>query len=312
MKKLIQTILSIGIISAAIFFLYMNWDLFYAVRDINYKFFLFILFYAYISYLSIALAFKYQIQVFNIKLPFKEWFGLSATNTMYNYFLPARGGFVARAYYLNKKYGFEYSKYISLLSGAFLIGFLISSFTAITCLIMLYLIYGAMYAQLLYVSIALFIGTLISILIFWHFPTKFIRTPWRRLTEFFFNIITGLRFFQNSKKALFMVMITHFSMILFLGLRLYFAFLALGVEVNFLYIVVVQSLVAFSMVISLTPGNLGIKEGIIGLLATMMGIPLSDAIMAAAIDRAVAMIIVFTFGGIYHFVLLREPLEKVT
>lgn len=34
--------------------------------------------------------------------------------------------------------------------------------------------------------------------------------------------------------------------------------------------------------------------------------PLKEAIMAAAIDRAVAMIIVFTLGGIYHFVLMRE------
>jgi len=64
------------------------------------------------------------------------------------------------------------------------------------------------------------------------------------------------------------------------------------------------------MVFSITPGNIGIKEGIISILSTMMGIPISDAIMAAAIDRAVAMIIVFIFGGIYHFVLMRKLEEN--
>jgi uncharacterized protein (TIRG00374 family) len=197
------------------------------------------------------------------------------------------------------------------LSGALLIGFLISSFSAVMSLIMIFFIYGAVYVQLLYLSLALFIGTFMGILIFWFLPTNFIKYPSRRLTDFFFNIIKGLQYFQNSKKTLALVMSIHFVTILFFGLRLYFAFLALGVEVNFLYIVVVQSLVAFTMVVSLTPGNLGIKEGIIGMLATMMDIPLSDAIMAAAIDRSVAMVIVFIFGGIYHFVLLREPLKKV-
>jgi uncharacterized protein (TIRG00374 family) len=312
-KKLgfFKNVFSIFIVILGICYLYKYQDQLSLLKSVNLLSFFLLLVYGFFSYLIIALAFKYQIRIFNIKLPFREWFGLTATNTMYNYFLPARGGFLARAYYLKKKYGFEYSKYISLLSGALLIGFLISSFSAVMSLIMIFFIYGAVYVQLLYLSLALFIGTFMGILIFWFLPTNFIKYPSRRLTDFFFNIIKGLQYFQNSKKTLALVMSIHFVTILFFGLRLYFAFLALGVEVNFLYIVVVQSLVAFTMVVSLTPGNLGIKEGIIGMLATMMDIPLSDAIMAAAIDRSVAMVIVFIFGGIYHFVLLREPLKKV-
>ena len=60
------------------------------------------------------------------------------------------------------------------------------------------------------------------------------------------------------------------------------------------------------MVFSITPGNIGIKEGIIGLLSSMVGVNMPEAIFAATIDRVIAIIVTFVFGLYYSKILLSD------
>ena len=63
------------------------------------------------------------LNAFNIKQPFKEWFGLSFVNTLFNYLLPFKVGTVVKATYLKKKYDFAISHSASILVFATLVGF---------------------------------------------------------------------------------------------------------------------------------------------------------------------------------------------
>jgi uncharacterized membrane protein YbhN (UPF0104 family) len=67
--------------------------------------------------------------------------------------------------------------------------------------------------------------------------------------------------------------------------------------------------VAFSMVFSFTPGNIGIKEGIIGLSSNLLGISYDQALVGAILDRIIALLIVFSLGLFFsHKLLFRTKL----
>ena len=52
------------------------------------------------------------------------------------------------------------------------------------------------------------------------------------------------------------------------------------------------------MILSLTPGNFGVSEGVIGFSENMLGIPLSTALSAAMLDRLISVIIAAIIVGI--------------
>jgi len=97
-----------------------------------------------------------------------------------------------------------------------------------------------------------------------------------------------------------------------MALKLYWAFGAMGISVGFYNILIIQSLTNFSTVISVTPGNLGIKEGIIGSFAFVLNIPVADAVFAATIDRGISMVVTFILGIWFSRVLLSKYSTDVT
>ena len=80
----------------------------------------------------------------------------------------------------------------------------------------------------------------------------------------------------------------------------------MGVNVDFFTVLIIRSLVVFSMVISLTPGNFGISEGIIAFLAYQSGIDIEVAVLVATLDRFFSIMLNVVLGIFYHFKLIKE------
>ncbi len=304
--NLLKVLFSIIFIGASVYYVIMNWAIFSAIGNISIVILFCLIGYAFVSLIFVALTFKYQMKLFNINLKFKEWFGLTITNTMYNYILPARSGFVARAIYMKNKYSFDYSKYISFVSGAFIISFLTAAFLAFVIQIIKYAIYRTLDNELFFISLTLLVVTFACFIVLWKTKQVTIETKWVRLNKILNNIIAGFLQFKSSPILLLKVVIINFITIIALALRLYFSFIVINIDVHFGDVVLIQAILTFSIIISFTPGNLGVKEGVITIMGMIIGIPPQDAILAAAIDRTISMINIFLFGLIYHFVLLQE------
>ncbi|MCF7889456.1 MAG: flippase-like domain-containing protein, partial [Victivallales bacterium] len=291
-KKTFYSFVLIGLL----LFIYWNTELFYSLRHISFLdlilLFLFGLSAIYIN----STQFRYLAEVFDMRLKFKEWFGLSVTNTMHNYYTPARGGTALKAFYLKKAHNLAYSSFISLTAGTYLFGFFLASLSAVFFILISCLLYQQFYETVFLISITLAAATAVigffSLKI--EFSAVFKKIP--RLHKFVLNVEKGLSFFKKNKKLLVKILLFKFLFIVIMAIKLYWAFKAVGIETNLVNILIVQSLVVFSMVLSLTPGNLGIREGIIGLLAAMLDIPLKEAVLGALVDRAVMMCIVIFLG----------------
>lgn len=258
------------------------------------------------TFFFLAIQFKLLVEIFYLNLRFKEWFGLTVINTMISYYTPARGGLIARAYYLNRKYDLSYSKYISLVGGSYAINFMVASLGIIFFSAFSALLRGAWNLKILGVGTVLLMATmaLCALLLTCSSRIVFIKTG--RIYNVLNNFMEGLNLFIKHPFMVLKISFIQFFLIIIMGAKLYWSFKATGRAVEFTDILVVQSFVVFSMIVSITPGNLGIKEGIIGLLASHLGVPFADAILAASIDRGISMLITFLLGMSYSKILIEN------
>jgi hypothetical protein len=304
MSKKYQYIILLILGGGALWYGYANRELFLNLKKISFPDLLVLGLLVFVSHILNGYRFKYLMRVFKINLNFREWFGLSICNSMFNYYLPARGGIVVRAYYLKNKYKFSYSFYTSLLTGSYIITLFLSAITGLLLTLLFKFIHGVLYEKLLaifvmLISLILIITALLILSL--KIGRNFDNEKLNNLTS---NIRKGLYFFRDNKKLIVIFSALYLISIFILGARLFICFSAIDIKVLFLQTFIISSLTAFSMVLSLTPANLGIKEGVITLSAYLFGIYANEAMLVALIDRAVAVILIFSLGLIFSRILL--------
>lgn len=302
--KYIKVILYLLTLVGIGLFLYFKRDDIHYLVEIRFTELLLLFIVGFITVFLNSLLFQKTIQIFKLNLPFREWFGLTVTNTMYNYLLPARGGMAVRAIYMKNNYKFSYSEYISFTAGSYLIDLFIASLFATGMGIILFLVDDINNIAFFYISAGLLIVISALIFILYKFDPQRINEG-NRIFAILKNIAIGLKHFKEARNLVFNIMFIQVGLILAMSLRLFIAYIALDVSVNFAKLVLITSLVSFSMVFSITPGNIGIKEGIVGLSYTLLDISFDQAILGALLDRVVAMIIVFGIGLVYSRILIR-------
>jgi len=296
-------------IIAIIFFLYIKRDNLIYLTQCN-KLNVFLLFIVALIPISInALLFYNNISIFNISLPFKKWYGLSVSYTMYNYILPVRGGIALRAMYLKQNNCFPYSQYISFTAGTYILNLFIAAFIA-SFLSFIFVLKGYLNKLIFfYISICLLILSVIFIILLYKLNPEKISNK-NRIFTFIKKATLGIEKFKYKPKKIRNLIIIHIGFILASSLRLFIAYHILGINVSYSKLVLINSLVAFSMIFSITPGNIGIKEGILGISASLLEIPLNQALLGAVLDRIVVIIEVFILGVVFSRVLLKDLTVK--
>ncbi|MFW5799563.1 MAG: lysylphosphatidylglycerol synthase transmembrane domain-containing protein [Spirochaetota bacterium] len=306
LKKYFKFIFYIFILAGIGIYLYLNKGDLTKLLELKYQNMILLFIISSFVTLMLAVEYKYTMYVFNIKLRFKEWFGLTIINTMFNLFMPARSGMVVRAMYLKNRYDFSYSHYVSLIAGSYVIFFYATGIVGLILSIILYMCGIYTDIKIILIFTGLLGITIIGTLILFIFIKANIKLKSEKINNAIIKIKEGLNYFKNNKKLIFIISGLHLLFYVFMGLRLYWVYKSIGVDVEYTGIYIVVLITGFSMIISLTPGNIGIKEGIIGLSATLLGIPLNIAILGAAIDRIVEVIIVLILGSIFSRILLKD------
>lgn len=252
-----------------------------------------------------ALRFRYLLEVFELVVPFREWFGLTVCNAMFSYYLPVRGGGALRAVYLKHRYGFPYSRYASLLAGSTLICFSLSAAVGLTSLTLLSLVAGERFPRLFWVVLALLAASVGGMALLGLCGGRRIGTPSTRLNAVIVNFTDGLPRYRTGGRPVVLFGLFHLLSLLLLAVRLWLAFLAIGIAAGPLRVLVMQSLASCSLVLSATPGNIGITEGIVVSAAGLMKVPADTAALAALLDRAVVVTVVFALGTLFGHLVLR-------
>jgi glycosyltransferase 2 family protein len=240
---------------------------------------------------------KFLMKPFQIKLKNNEAFGLAIITNFYNLITPFRGGAAARAIYLKKKHDFPYVNFLATLSAIYILIFLVSSLIGIFSMLTLI---EKSYPILLALSI--FTIFLLSIIIF----SPKIKENNNKWSNRFIKVINGWHLIKNNKKIITITIIISLIQVFLIALNNLLAYNIFGIEITLAKALFIAAISNLSIIIAITPGNLGIGDAINVFTANIIGIPLTEAIAATILLRAVNLIIIFILGPIYSYKLIKK------
>lgn len=304
-KKIFQILVLIVLIIWFAFYFYQHIEEFKQLKIVNIVYFL-PLFFLFIFFLiNNGLVLKYLLEPFQIKLKFKEWFGLSVVTTMGNFLTPFRGGAGARAIYLKTKHGFPYSYFLSTLLGIYIIVFLVNSLVGLLTMILLYFFYGIFNIIIFIIFLCLFLF-LLGIVIF---SPKIKETKYPFINKFI-NVINGWHLIKSNKKIIVVTGLISLVNVVIMVLVMFLEFRVFGINISLLDALFLSIVSALSLFISITPGALGIREVVIAFTATVINIPISQALAVSILDRAIGLAFIFILGPIFSYILMNQKIKK--
>jgi len=224
-----------------------------------------------------------------------ESFYISIISSFANYFIPLQGGAVIRSVYLKKTLQFPYTHFIATLYGNYIVIFGVNALFAIITLLLIHIIYAAVpIALFLFFSLILF-GMLVLVFLRIRFiPEKAGASKLgRKFLEVVSRILNGWKMISGDKNLL--ITFVLITVVNFLVMTFIYAieFFALAVESNLLTILLYNCLAGVSLLISFTPGALGIKEGIYFVTSEVLVISREQIMLLALLDRGITVLTLF-------------------
>ncbi|WP_462330988.1 lysylphosphatidylglycerol synthase transmembrane domain-containing protein, partial [Thiohalocapsa halophila] len=237
-----------------------------------------------------AYRFAATLRLCGVQLSMKEWLGLTVATRLLNYLLPFKSGVLLKIAYLKQCHCLAYAAFgvIGLTAGV--LAMTVNSMLLIALLLAMtdtgtlgrYAFGGAV--------AALTVGTAVIA------TPRLLRniSPFRRLRQ----IVVGvLREIQAKPAGVIAVTGLQFLVRAAYAIAFVSAFTLAGADLHYLQTAVISVLVGMSMVVTLTPGNLGVSEGIIVTVAVLYGSTAADAMVAAGLIRMMELL-VLAVGGL--------------
>lgn len=288
-KNILSIILTITVLLLFGIYLYNNPQILIILKDISPLSLIIIMILFLLLFLLEGVFIKVTLNIFDKHIDLKEAYYLSTISRIGNYLLPMRAGAIFRATYLKNKYQFEYSKFLSTLYAYYILLFLLNSFLALSVLLFKYLSISIFYPAISLFFLLLFFTTLFVIL--------FRKTVATREGKGLKYINKGILIFNKflsswdmivKRKNLFLYLLfITMGNILINGIIFYVEFLTLKININILDIVLYTCLSGVSLLVSITPGSLGLREAIFLFTSESIGLSQDQIMQLAFLDRGV-------------------------
>jgi len=208
-------------------------------------------------------------------------------------YAPMKMGTLFRANYLKRHYGLAYTHFASFF---LYITFLTTAIATLAGLITLLVFYGLKGYESKILAAA-FAITAAGSLCFLFLPFPQLKDG-GRIREILRGFFAGRSLISEKKKTLFAA--AAFSALTFIltAIRLGIIYNGMGRDIHPAGYLILGTLDFVVVLVSLTPGSLGVRELVLGSCAVVLGVPLKVGILAAVIDRAVLLSYTFVVGGI--------------
>jgi len=230
---------------------------------------------------------------------------LTFASSFLNLVTPFRGGAGFRAVYLKKKYNLNYTDFLSSLFGNYIVIFLSSSFLALTCFLFFKLQYDYFDPLLFTFFLLLFLGSIFVVVFRYRFKSKaalFVKINqvvdgWEKITR---ERSLVLRLFLITLMGIFFNVLINKTV-----------FFALGFTLDWPQVLFLAVIGVVSLFVNLTPGSLGVTEGLYFISAELLAVPPNVALVAALVIRALSTIVLVGLGSWANIILLKD-LRKVS
>ncbi len=304
-KELIKKTLSISVLvitfALFVYYIYNHASDFRQISLINPLWLtpLIVLFLA--SYYFTGLQTKVLLKPLGVRLKNIEVYMLSIVTGFYNIITPAHGGMGVRAVYLKKKHNFTYINFLSSLAGMYVITFFIASLSGLISFIYIYRVYNIFNWIILAVLLGLFIPLGLIILV----SPKFKETKSNFINRFI-KVANGWNLIRKNKKVVYFCLLVTILNLIIGSVGAIISYHIFGINLSFMQALFLTSIGSISLLVSITPGNLGVGEAVVVFSALILGITPTQSLSVAILSRIIQMISLFTLGPIFSYKLLKE------
>ena len=238
---------------------------------------------------ALSSLFRTSIHVVHVMLPYTAAFGYSAMNSFFNTILPMKGGLWVRGLYLKQRYGVSWTNYL----------FVLATGTMIQLGLLATIAVGFYLAGRLPLHLPDLPGTAVLVSIATALVLVGVIAYVRReqSQEFALKVGRGMRLWISDPLRFLRYIVETLVMHGLTALRLWLAFYYIGTTLTLAEMCVLYAALAAGLSWAVTPGNLGVKEAGIVMLAAILGIDTEAAVAASIVDRIASLIITITVGG---------------
>jgi uncharacterized protein (TIRG00374 family) len=307
-KKVVSPLLTLLFLAVFIWYGLTNRDMFEALKHVALWALIAVAFGRLLTYVNNGLFTKWTVEAFTGKLKLAEGTYIAILSAIGNFFGPLLGGTSIRAVHLKKTHSLSYSNFTATLAGYYLIIFIANSVLAIVSLLFLK---GTRETDSLLGFFAIWLAVLVA-LIFVRLPgkkrfdkittrNKYINT----LVTIIYDIEDGWHILVKNRWLMMRLMFLGFFGFVITFFLTLVEFDAIHVHIQLAALGFYTSLVTVSMLLSLTPGAIGIREAILLFVAGTLGVTTKEILQVAVIDRGINFVVLLAL-----FALIRTPIIK--
>lgn len=305
LKRYLPSLLSLLAVLIFLSYLANNADQFRVLLDLSLSRLLLMAAFAVATLVMNGLINLILYQAVGIPVSVNESIGLAAVNTLANQ-LPFMGGIIAKGVYLKRRHGASYGRYFSATIAIFVFFVAANGFVGLLALGYI----AATENREIPISIVIgFIGMCSAIALFLlPFERLDLKPKWRSR---FVQMNEGWELLRKQKVVLAKLLLVQVVSILIFAYRFQLGFEALSQSIPFAYLVVFSSATILTQIVSITPGGLGIREGIVAGLALLLGFDASISVVATALDRLVGTTLIIMVGIMYTYLLSQKVTDGI-
>jgi uncharacterized membrane protein YbhN (UPF0104 family) len=305
-RVILLSLATLAIVAGVVYYLYANADKYLRLLRVSFT--------GVLALAALSLAFlvmnglinTYMFRGLGAKLSHREGFLLASAATLANQ-LPLPGGIVTRGIYLKHKHSISYSKYLSAQLALFVCTVAIDGLVGLSLLLDWQFIEGARLSPLL---ISAFAAMSAFILVFW-LPFGRMRMP-AAIHNWTNEALEGWMIFSKNPALLLRLLGLQMGMVILLAMRYWLAFHMLSQASTAGQALLFSTASVLTQLITFAPGGLGVREAIVGALASALGFELTVSVAAVELDRLVATLTIVIVGWISAVLLGRHISEATT
>lgn len=296
-KAIISAILFPVLLGLLVWYVYTNWDDMRVLLSLSPQTLMLLLGLGLASCIINCYYHLAILSTFHLKLTLTDWMGVVCVSNAIAYVLPMRADLVFSAAYYKHVKGLAYTKSISMSAGNIVFGVAFSLLQILVALLCLGLLNG----QWPWLMWMLFAAGAIALSVFLWLALRAESSLRSKLAKhkLIADVIGGFNSLLRNKKLLWQLLICLTASNLAHLFTSMVCFRAVGVPVTLYEALFYSSVGWLAGIVAIVPGNIGLKEGIMGIATQALGNMSNMGVAASLLDRVTMMIVYIAMGLIF-------------
>ncbi len=237
------------------------------------------------------------LRTFGLKLTGLDWMGVTIVSNAIAFVVPMRGELALAASYYKRVNGLAYTKSVSIAAGNMVFGVSFSLLQIIAAMLCVGLIDG--HWPLLIWSVTALGVAGIAVLVFISLASE---SRLRRRVEqwkIVRDVIAGFNALLRSRTLIWQLLLCMTGSNVVRLLTIVLCFQAAGHPVTLYAALLYSSLAWLASVIAVVPGNIGLKESVLGVATVQMGVDFAVGVTASLLERVTMMVVYIGLGLLF-------------